>query len=171
MIRPLHLFFFLTFYSFQSLAQQIPLINSGDVIQNAKVLYDSGNYAEALKEYYKVPERDTNYVLMLTEAAITHLAAEQYDSALMLCDKGMAKPSPYTRYFLRYRAVAEDKKGNLEKSVKLFREGIEKFPADFGLLYNLGVTYYNNKEYEKAAEIFFQVLSFNPFHAGSHLNL
>jgi len=171
MIRPLFLFFSLTFYGFQSLAQQIPLINSSEVIQTAKVLSDSGNYAEAIKEFLKVPERDTNYLLMLTEAALTQLAAEQYDEALMLCDKGLAKPSPYTRYFLRYRAVAEDKKGNLEKSVKLFREAIEKYPADFGLLYNLGVTYYNNKQYEKAAETFFQVLSFNPFHAGSHLNL
>ena len=162
---------FLTLASFLLSAQQIPLVNSGEVIEKAKVLYDSGDYAEAIKEFSRVPERDTNYVLMLTETALTHIAAKQYDEALAICEKGLARPSPYAPYFFRYRAIAEDKKGNLEKSVKVFREGIEKFPADYGLLYNLGITYYNSKQYEKAAEIFFQVLSFNPFHQGSHLNL
>ena len=162
---------FLALLAFRTSAQQIPLINSGEVIEKAKILYDSGDYAEAIKEFSRVPERDTNYVLMLTETALTHIAAEQYDEALAICDKGLARPSAYAPYFFRYRAIAEDKKGNLEKSIKVFRESIEKFPADYGLLYNLGITYYNSKQYEKAAETFFQVLSFNPFHAGSHLNL
>lgn len=170
MYRPLYLILFVCL-TFSGYAQKIPLINSGEVIQQGKVLYDSGDFAEALKEFRKVPERDTNYVLMLAEAALTHVAAKQYDEALALCEKGLARPSSYAPNFYRYRAIAEDKKGNLDKSVKLFREAIEKFPADYGLLYNLGVTYYNNGQHEKAAQTFFEVLSFNPFHAGSHLNL
>src|SRR6185503_8940325 len=37
--------------------------------------------------------------------------------------------------------------------------------------FNLGVTYYNHKEYEKAIDCFFKAISINPFHSGSHLNL
>ena len=154
-----------------SFSQTIPLINSGTVIANGKNLYDSGKYEEAINEFYKVSERDTNYVLMLTEAALTWIAAEKYDKVLPVCDIGLAKPSAYTPYFLRYQAIAEDKLGNFDKSVDLFLKAIKKFPADFGMLYNLGVTFYNNKEYEKAAEQFFNVLAINPFHSGSHLNL
>jgi len=163
-----------TFFALLALpafSQKIPLINSGEVIKQGKILYDSGQYAEAIKEFMKVPERDTNYVLMLAEAAITQIAAEKYDEALTLCEQGLAKPTRYAPLFFRYRAVAEDKKGNLEGSIKRFREAIEKYPADYSLIYNLGLTYYNNKEYEKAAQTFFEVLSFNPFHAGCHLNL
>lgn len=163
--------FLLAFPALPALAQKIPLVNSGEVLAKGKVLYDSGDYAEAIREFQKVPERDTNYVLVLAETALTHLAATQYDEVLALCEKGLAKPSPHAPSFYRYRAIAEDKKGDLDKSVKLFREAIEKFPADYGLLYNLGVTYYNNGQYEKAVQTFFEVLSFNPFHSGSHLNL
>lgn len=154
-----------------SFSQKIPLVHSGQVIEKGKALYDSGKYAEAIREFYKVPERDTNYVLMLTEAALTYTASGKYDEALAVCEKGLEAPSPYTPSFLRFRAIAEDKKGNFEKSVGLFKEAINRYPADYGLLYNLGITYYNSKKYEEAADIFFKVLSFNPFHAGSHLNL
>ena len=135
------------FLAFSASAQKIPLINSGEVINHGKVLYDSGDYAEAIKEFQKVPERDTNYVLMLAEASLTQIAAKQYDEVMALCEKGLAKPSRYAPTFYRYRAIAEDKKGNLDNAVKLFREAIEKFPADYGLLYNLGVTYYNNGQH------------------------
>ena len=161
----------LAFPAITGFSQKIPLVASGEVIAKGKILYDSGDYTEALKEFEKVPERDTNYVLMLAETALTHLAAKQYDEALAVCEKGLGKPSPYAPSFYRYRAIAEDKKGDLKKSVALFREGIDRYPADYGLLYNLGVTYYNNGQHEKAAQTFFEVLSFNPFHSGSHLNL
>lgn len=170
MYRLLYLILF-SFLALPAVAQKIPLVNSGEVIERGKVHYDSGDYADAIKEFQKVPERDTNYVLMLAESALAHLAAQQYDEALAVCEKGLGKPSPYAPSFYRYRAIAEDKKGNLDKSVKLFHEAIEKYPADYGLLYNLGVTYYNNGQHEKAAKTFFEVLSFNPFHSGSHLNL
>ncbi|HET9487885.1 MAG TPA: tetratricopeptide repeat protein [Chryseosolibacter sp.] len=151
--------------------QKIPLIRSGDVIDQAKILYDSGKYAEAIKEFYRVPERDTNYVLMLTEVALAHIAAEQYEEVLSICAKGLSRPSPYAPYFLKYQAIAEDKRGNFDKSVDLFLSAIRRYPADYSILYNLGITYYNNKKYENAAEVFFKVLSFTPYHAGSHLNL
>lgn len=152
-------------------SQKIPLIHSGTTIEKGKSLYDSGKYDEAIKEFYKVAERDTNYVLMLTEAALASIAAEKYDDVLALCAKGLANPSPYTPYFLRYRAIAEDKRGNFARSEEIFLDAIKKYPADYGLMYNLGVTYYNNKFYEKAAAAFFNVLSIYPFHSGSHLNL
>lgn len=161
-------FFLLTSASF---SQKIPLINSGEVLQQGSVLYDSGKYDEALAAFMKVPERDTNYVLMLTKAALAQIGAGHYDEALELCAKGLAKPSPYTPEFLRHQAVAEDKKGNFDKAVALFQRAIKQYPADYNLRYNLGALYYNHKDYEKAADAFFQVLSLNPYHTGSHLNL
>ncbi|HEU5148036.1 MAG TPA: tetratricopeptide repeat protein, partial [Chryseosolibacter sp.] len=133
MYRLLYLILF-SFLALPAVAQKIPLVNSGEVIERGKVHYDSGDYADAIKEFQKVPERDTNYVLMLAESALAHLAAQQYDEALAVCEKGLGKPSPYAPSFYRYRAIAEDKKGNLDKSVKLFHEAIEKYPADYGLL-------------------------------------
>ena len=40
------------------------------------------------------------------------------------------------------------------------------FPFDHSLHFNLGVTYYNHKDYEKAIDCFFKAISINPFHPG-----
>lgn len=152
-------------------AQKIPLINSGDVMKQGITLYDSGKYEEAIAKFLTIPKRDTNYMYMLTELALTYNAAKQYDKALAVCEEILAKPSLYEADILRTQAIATDKKGDFTQSVNLFQKAIEKRPFDFVLIYNLGITYYNNKEYDKAVDCFFKVLSINPFHPGSHLNL
>jgi antitoxin component YwqK of YwqJK toxin-antitoxin module len=152
-------------------SQKIPLVNSGDVIARGKALYDSSKFADAAKEYLKVPERDTNYVYMLTELALAYIGDEKYEQALAICDQALKHRSEHRAHLLRSQAVATDKKGDTEAAIKLFHTAIQEFPTDPLLLFNLGITYYNHKDYETAQEIFFKVLSISPFHAGSHLNL
>jgi antitoxin component YwqK of YwqJK toxin-antitoxin module/Flp pilus assembly protein TadD len=152
-------------------SQKIPLINSGEIIAQGKALYDSTKYDEAERLYLKITERDTNYVYMLSELALTYIASEKYDNAIETCQKGLEEPSMYRGHFLKSQAVATDKKGEPEAAIKLFKEAIAEFPTDPILLYDLGITYLNHKSYEKAEETFFKVLSISPFHPGSHLNL
>ena len=108
---------------------------------------------------------------MLSELALSYIANEEYDKALAGCEEGLKKASPFRAHFLRSQAIATDRKGDYDKAVMLFTNAIEAYPADFILLYNLGITHYNHKAYEKAVDCFFKVLSMNPFHPGSHLNL
>ncbi|HEY9046716.1 MAG TPA: tetratricopeptide repeat protein [Ohtaekwangia sp.] len=154
-----------------AIAQKIPLINSGEVIEQAKVLYDSGKYEESIRTFLTIPKRDTNYVYMLTELALSYNANQQYDKTIEVCEEALLKPSIHRSHLLRSRAVAYDKKGDFDKSVGLFQKAIAQYPFDASLIYNLGITYYNHKDYEKAIDCFFKVLSINPFHGGSHLNL
>lgn len=170
-MKPLVVFVVLIVVVSTSFSQTIPLINSGEVIQKGKTLYDSGKYADALQEYYKVPARDTNYLYMLYEAALAHIGDKKYDKALEVCEKGLKNPKELHADFLRLQAIATDKSGEVEKSINLFKKALEKYPCDYNLLYNLGITYYNSKAYEKAVETFFKVLYLNPFHSGSHFNL
>ncbi len=152
-------------------AQKIQLINSGEVIENAKTLYDSEKYEIAIKNFLTVPERDTNYVYMLSELALAYTGNKEYDKALETCEKALKNPGSFRAHLLKTEAITLDRKGELDKSIAAFKSAIAKYPFDHSLRYNLGVTYSNNKEYEKAEDCFFQVLSFNPYHAGSHLNL
>lgn len=153
------------------IAQKIPLINSGEVIGQATVLYDSGKYEAAIAKFLTVPKRDTNYVYMLSELALAYTANKQYEKTIAVCDEALAKPSIYKAHLLKSRAIATDKKGDFDKSVVLFTKAIEQYPFDVSFVYNLGITYYNHKDYDKAIDCFFKVLAVNPFHAGSHLNL
>jgi uncharacterized protein len=159
------------FISVSSFSQKIQLINSGEVLESGKVSYDSGNYKSAIKKYLTITPRDTNYVASLAELALTYLGATEYDKAIEICDKGLENPSEYRPHLLRSKAIALDKKGDYAKSVALFEKTIAEYPLDAVLIYNLGITQFNAKEFAKAKDLFFRVLSVNPFHAGSHRGL
>ncbi|HEY3401916.1 MAG TPA: tetratricopeptide repeat protein, partial [Ohtaekwangia sp.] len=159
------------FFAAVTYAQKIPLINSGEVIEQAKLLYDSGKYDAAISKFLTVPKRDTNYVYMLTELALSYIAHEQYDKAITTCDEALKNRSTHRGHLLRSKCIALDKKGSYDESVALFKKSIDEYPVDIRLIYNLGITYYNHQEHDKAIDCFFRVLAINPFHAGSHLNL
>jgi uncharacterized protein len=154
-----------------SVAQKIPLINSGEVIETAKQKYDSGKYDDAIALFKSVPKRDTNYVYMLTELAMAYSANKNFNEAITICDAVLEKSSTFRAHALRTKASVYDKNGEFDKAVALLKSANEEFPFDVSLIFNLGITYYNHKDYDKAADCFFKALSINPFHAGSHLNL
>lgn len=150
---------------------KIPLINSGDVIERGKVLYDSGKYDEAIKLYQTIPARDTNYVNMLGELALTYIALKKPEQAIETCTQALRDRSAHRNHILRSLAIALDHAGQYDRSVETFQKGIADYPMDYAFMYNLGITYYNHKEYAKAADCFFKTLAIKPFHGGSHLNL
>ncbi|MBA4056976.1 MAG: hypothetical protein C0490_19835, partial [Marivirga sp.] len=146
-------------------------VNAREVIDQGKLLYDSGNYPAAIEKYLTIPKRDTAYVYMLSELALAYLGNKEYDKAITACKEGLQDLSIYRAHFLRSEAVATDRKGNFSDAVGLFEKAISIYPFDYGLIFNLGITYYNHKDYDKARDCFFRVLSIYPFHQGSHLNL
>ena len=157
--------------SFNCFAQEPTFVNAAEIINRGKELYDSGKYKESIDQYLSIPKRDTAYVYMLSELALSYIANEEFDKALKSCEEGLKKPSPYRAHFLRSQAIATDRSGDYDKAVTLFTKAIDDYPADFVLVYNLGITHYNHKAYGKAVDCFFKVLGMNPFHPGSHLNL
>jgi uncharacterized protein len=152
-------------------AQKIPLIHSGTLIKDAIVLYDSGKYEDAIALYKTIPERDTNYVHMLSELAMTYLANKNYDEAIKTCKEGLNHQTEYKAHLLLTLGSALDQLGDYEQSVSVFESAIREFPYNYSLHYNLGITHYNHARYDKAVECFFNTLRINPFHPGSHLNL
>lgn len=152
-------------------AQKIPLINSGQIIIESKVFYDSGNYDKAANTLLAIPERDTNYVYMLSQLAVTYLAGGKFKESIEACEKALAKPSSYRAEFLRIKATAMERNGDFDKAEALFKKALDEFPFDVSIRYNLALAYYNQKKYEQSIEELFKILSINPFHSGSHFNL
>lgn len=164
------IFSFLLGYSVLATAQ-IPLINSGEIIERGKALYDSGKYEDAIREYKKITQADTNYVYMLTELAMTYSGNKQYDEAIKICDEALAEPSEHRYHLLMTKAIALDRKGELAKSIGVFKKAINEFPFFYLFYYNLGITYLNAKEYQLAEKYFQETLQLNPYHSGSHFYL
>lgn len=163
-----------TLFLFVSLiagAQKIQLINSGEVIQEARALLDSGKNAEAIQRFLMIPKQDTNYVYMQKELAFAYLANSEYDKCIAVAEKALGEPSEYRAEFMRARASSTARKGDFDRALVLYTEAIRDFPTDISLRYSLAITYYNKSMFDKATEQFFQVLAVNPFHNGSHLHL
>ncbi|RAV99403.1 toxin-antitoxin system YwqK family antitoxin [Pseudochryseolinea flava] len=161
------------FTPFSHAQTTIPLIHSGEVIEKGKTLYDSGKFDEAVKLYQTIPARDTNYVKMLSELALTYIALKKPEKAIETCELALKQPTleHYRNHLVRSNAIALDHAGQYEKSVEAFKKAQLEYPLDHSFIFNLGITYYNHKEYEKAMDCFFKTLAIKPFHGGSHLNL
>jgi antitoxin component YwqK of YwqJK toxin-antitoxin module/Tfp pilus assembly protein PilF len=156
---------------FNLFSQKISLIKSGEVIEQGKQLYDSGRYEASALKLLTVPKRDTNYVYMLSELALTYTADKKYDQAIEVCNEALKMPSEFGSHLWKSKGIAADRKGDFESSVKFFQDALSKYPFDHSLIFNLGITYYNHRDYQKAEDCFFRALAINPFHASSHLNL
>ena len=170
-MRPYLLCIYVLSISISSFSQEIQLINSGEVITEAKSAYDTGNYEGAIKRLLTIHEADTNYVYMLSELASAYLGNKEFDKSLETVQKALAKPSIYRPVLLKIEAVTYSRKGEIEKSISLFQKALEEYPTETNLMFNLAIVYYNSKAYEKAIDYFYRILAISPFHQGSHLNL
>ncbi|NOS94426.1 MAG: tetratricopeptide repeat protein [Cyclobacteriaceae bacterium] len=155
----------------QSIAQKIPLVRSGEVLAKGNELYDSAKYEEAIQEYKKIPKRDTNYVTMLYRMGLAYSAHKKYDSALNLFKQVLSHPIDFRARVIRAQANCITNSGQFDQGIAAFDEALRQYPVDQGLLTSRAAQYYDEKKYEKAKQIYFQILSMNPFNMNAHLNL
>lgn len=145
--------------------------NSAELIKNGVAFFDKGEYPAAIESYKKVHPADSNYVYMLSELAMTYLQTHEYDLAIKTCEEALVDATGYENHVMRTLATAYDEKGDPQKAIEIYSKALEKYPFDYLLLYNLGITYYGIKDYPKVTEYCQRALKSNPFHTSSHLML
>jgi len=154
-------------------AQKIQLVNSGEVIKKALVLYDSAKYKTALTQLEVVSRSDTNYVYSLYAKAITCEADSQYHQAIKYCQEGLAlkeqrdyEPDLYNTYGNVLNAM-----GKHDEAIKVFDAAIAKYPAYSYLYYNKGVAYLESYRPADAELLFQKTLLINPYMYSAHFQL
>lgn len=145
--------------------------NSSDFIKKGVALYDEGKYPEAIQMYKQVFASDTNYVHMMSELAMTYLASKSYDESIETCKQALVDITVYENHIMRTLATAYDERGDSQEAINIYSKALVKYPYDYLLLYNLGITYYRANNYPKALEYCQKALKSNPFHTSSHLML
>lgn len=148
-----------------------PLIDSKDILQQGVNTSDAGDYAGAIKLYDRVSENDTNYELVLTEKSFSYVENKQYDKAGAVCREGLTLGTEYGNVFYVNLASSLDNSGKHDSAVIVYNEGIAKYPNDYKLYYNLGLTQMNIKDYSGALKSFQKSLEINPFHPNTNLQL
>lgn len=133
--------------------------------------HDAGNYESAIESYKKAPALDGKSALAHYEIALSYNYARQYENALKHANIVL----DINEQFLTEAYVAKgnslDALGRSKEAIAAYKKGLRKLGSNYMLHYNLGLTYYNSDDADKAQESVIKALNDNPNHAGSHLLL
>ncbi|MCW3083187.1 MAG: hypothetical protein JWP12_553 [Bacteroidetes bacterium] len=147
---------------------QTPEVDSKKIIQKGVDLHDAEKYDEAIAEFKKVNKNDTNFVLASIELANSYIANKQDSLAVIVIDQASVLPSSYSPTLLLYKANALDNMKKSDDAMKLYQEGIKKYPLNNSFYYELGVLKFKQEKYVEAQDYFEQSIKINPYHAASH---
>ncbi|HZY36054.1 MAG TPA: tetratricopeptide repeat protein [Mucilaginibacter sp.] len=162
----------LVLYPKLSSAQKFELVNSGDIIKQCAVLYDSGKYKQAL-DLNKINRSDTNYVWSLYEKAISCEADSQYTQAVKYCEEGLAlkeqrewEPELYNTYGNSLMDLKQR-----DKARTVFDQAIAKYPSYALFYFNKGVTFMGESRWAEAETWFQKSLMISPYMYSAHYQL
>jgi antitoxin component YwqK of YwqJK toxin-antitoxin module len=152
-------------------AQGIPLINSGEMVEKAGVLRDSGKYDLAIKTLLAVPARDTNYVWAQAELAEVYNLNKQYDEAIATTDRFLKKPGRFRSTLIASKANALEGKKEYDQAIALLQSALKEYPFHSQLRYQLATSFHNKLDYANAVKAYYDVLEISPYYSNAHLNL
>lgn len=134
-------------------------------------LHDKGDYHGAIREFEKALSIDANSPLANSEIANTYFALKDYDKAIAACDKVIAAHDRYVDNAYVTKGSCLDMQGKPQEAITVYKKGIEDYPKNYFLYYNLALTSYAQKEYEQTEDALKHSLRLNPSHSSSHLML
>lgn len=151
-------------------AQEKPFtINSGEIITKAVALHDKGKYAEAIAEYQRIPENDTNFVLAMYELAVSARADSQLAIAKSAVYKALEKlPNVYEHDLYTQMGSIFDEANQLDSGLVYFNRAIQKFPNSSYAYHAKGINLYISKKYDSALQYFQKAILMNPYAENSH---
>jgi tetratricopeptide (TPR) repeat protein len=140
-----------------------------DQVEKGIALYDQGKYYDALELHENALKLDKDNLFALTEMAMTFSAIQKYDKAIEVCKLAISThPKDNMGNIYVTYANSLDHLGQVDKSLKMFDEGLKKFPDYCPLLFNKGITLANAKRTDKAVELFQSATKCNPAHISSY---
>jgi antitoxin component YwqK of YwqJK toxin-antitoxin module/tetratricopeptide (TPR) repeat protein len=158
---------------FSTAQEKNPLLQSGNLIDQASQLSDSGDYKKAIELYQRVDRNDTNYVRALYGISLSYYADSQFNMAMSYCKKAIAlnkdaswEPDLYNQY-----GNSVDAAGDPQQAIRVYDSAIQKYPAHMLLYQNKGNLLMKLKRYPEAEAVLQKALLINPFAYTIHYKL
>jgi len=133
--------------------------------------HDNGQYDKAIETYKTALDIEPNSALINYEIAMTYMYAKDYKNSVKHSDKVIEINDKFLLQAYITKGSCLDYLGKTKESIKLYKKGIKEFGDHYLLYYNLGYTYYNLREYDKAEEALINAINSKSDHASSHLLL
>ncbi len=155
-----------------SFGQEKPvLVNSDEILNKGLNYFENGNYNDALKQYQKVPENDTNYYISLVEQVLAYYKLEEYEKGIALGQKALGMTMYLSPELIVDLGCCYDNLEKYEDAVKLYQEGARQFPKSNMMYFNQGYSLSKLNRFAEAFECYKKSAGLNPFHAGTHYAL
>lgn len=139
-----------------------------DLVLEGVALYDEGKYTQAISKYDDALKVDKDNFLALSEKAMTLVATRDYSESIKICKK-VLKLYPNEELSMLYVTYgnATDLSHDSKKAIKIYDEGIQKYPNQYQLYFNKGIALTALGENEKAKEAIQSASVLKPNHPGS----
>jgi tetratricopeptide (TPR) repeat protein len=140
------------------------------LLQEGMRLHDQGDYDGAIAKYDRIIATNSQYYLAYAEKSFSLFASGKYQDCADLCRKVLKEYSGNEKngnIYVNYGS-ATDALGKPEEALKIYKEGIRKFPGYHLLYFNRGITEYIGKDYDDAVKDMEESLRLSPGHASSH---
>jgi hypothetical protein len=142
-----------------------------DLLREAVALHDRGKYDEAISKYLEILKENPDDIEAIYELAFSYAGKRDYPKSLEVAYKGLRYKSNFIQIFFVLIGNDLDHLGQREKAIKVYREGIKRFPRHGGLYYNLAIAYIADNKPDEAKKSLKDAVRVTPNHPGSHLGL
>jgi hypothetical protein len=142
-----------------------------ELISQGIALHDDGKYAEEISKYQEALSIDKNSTTANYELSYSYFTNKQYEEAVSYSSYviKLNKGSLEDAYIILGSSL--DYMQKTQKAISTYEKGLKKFPESYLLNYNLALTCFNQKEYDKAEKATINAIKLKPTHASSHLLL
>lgn len=134
-------------------------------------LHDQGNYNDAIAKYRMALQIDNNSAIANYELSYTYMVTEKYGEAIKYSRKVIEQNSANLEQAYVVLGTSFDMSGKANKAIDAYEDGLLKFPDSNLLNYNLALTSYNQKDYEKSEKAAIRAILAKPQHGSSHIVL
>ncbi|SNR17190.1 tetratricopeptide repeat protein [Tenacibaculum jejuense] len=145
--------------------------NFTKLIEVGIVNHDKGKYKEAIEFYEKALKIQPNSELAFYEISLSYFGLKDYKNTIKYCNKILKKGKKHLLPAYINKGSALDLMGKTKRSIKVFKEAIEKLENNYLLHFNLAINYLKMNETDNAEIHFKKAVLDNPLHGSSHFYL
>jgi len=131
---------------------------------------DQLQYADAIQAFAEVTKLRPDYADAYTNIALSSIQWEKYGSARSSLNKALSL-SPDNARALYYSALVERRTGHTEAEIADLKKVVAQYPQSRDARRELGISYYQQHDYNAAMEQFEKLQQIDPDDLAAHYNL
>jgi antitoxin component YwqK of YwqJK toxin-antitoxin module/tetratricopeptide (TPR) repeat protein len=154
--------------AFAQKEQANPLVNSGDIFQNASALQDEEKYKAAVAEYMKVPASDTNYSDVMHDLILALYKDSSYTEAEKYAREALFLFPDRKNSWYGFLADIYDEQGLGQRALGVYDTVLQTNPNNYLIHFNKGISLLRQEKFPESQACFKRCITLNPYYSSAH---